>query len=379
MTLPSPQKPAITMTTPTPPQSQGQSITQLPAQEAIRDVPILCLPNEISNQIIGYLQPHDRYHLSKTCRWTRVLANQDWAALLLDLPQPERAKFLYGVAAHMNNVWVCRLCPCLRPINSEHVPRRWGMLEISKRRPPDYTIAEAYGYKEMHIQMAVKLHSKRDLSDTQAAYLAEILRPYTFTTQVESGSNDLRLEQRVTPRIVNGRFMLQCCWVMEKSKENIKSSEVVGLAFCPHMNVAVQLCLRARFGGKVNPLIQDHLPEELDGSEIKGSCSSCMTDFAVIFHRRRIEGKGWYALGSCQQFTDREFLSHIPQHYDLFRIWEPRSIRRGPSLRNMYYEDEHRPSRQLGGDVGLELGVPTMGGRPMGTPRSLAQLLFPST
>ena len=379
MIPPGPRKATIAMSTPTSPQNQGQSITQLPAQEAIRDVPILCLPNEISNQITWYLEPHDRYHLSKACRWTRSLANQDWAALLLDLPQPERAKFLYGVAAHMNDVWVCRLCPCLRLINSGSVPRRWGMLEINKRRPPDYTIAEAYGFKEMHIQLAVKLHSKANLSNAQAAYLAEILGPYTYTTQVEGGSNDLRLEQRVTPRIVNGRFMLQCHWVMQKSKENIKSSEVVGLAFCPHMNVAVQLCLRARFGGKVNPLIQDQLPEELDGSEIKGSCSSCMTDFAVVSDRQRIEGKSWYALGSCQQFTDREFLNHIPQPYDLFRIWEPRSIRRGPSLRDMFYENEHKASRQLGGDVGLGQGVPTMGGRRMGTPLTLAQLLYPST
>jgi hypothetical protein len=358
--------------------SLAQRLEKISVTDAKKKTSFLSLPNEIGYQIIGYLDLHDLYITHLTCRWTHALTNRDWKAEIAKLSKKERLDFMYKVAAGLDDVWACRQCVCLHPINTSDVPVNYGIRESKPfcLKEKKHLVLRPYGVTEVHIQLAFKYHGRQNLKDIYAKYLAELLKPYTRT--VESGwySRTLKIDHRVTPKIMNGRFMLESTMTVQDAHENIRLAELSRLTFCPHMNVGVQLGLIGRIGHSYIGPIHDVVPEEAVGGEFRGSCTSCMTEYSVVPHLRQCEGRVWYALGSCQEPDDEEFLSHIRPRYELLNMLNYGTMVRHPTLQQLFYNTDlviAGRNGQSGTDV-EEVRDSRM--RPLA---SLAQLLYPLT
>ncbi|TDZ24612.1 hypothetical protein Cob_v002349 [Colletotrichum orbiculare MAFF 240422] len=70
---------------------------------------ILGLPNEVLLEIMGYLELHDVYLLSKTCKRFQALAPKNWDLVLGQLNDIQHLHLVTGIVYGEKNG---RVCPC---------------------------------------------------------------------------------------------------------------------------------------------------------------------------------------------------------------------------------------------------------------------------
>lgn len=306
------------------------------------------LPLEIFLLIADQLPLESKFLLSRTCRRARFNLHRDWSPELRQMLPDERLRLLLGIAYDMPNHLACVSSQRLRKISTFDTPTHLGYACISCSAPEEYRYERNlhghrhYGLNYNHVQLALKYTR---LTNTHPKYLAKLMKPYSFHKERDlfpfyekEGPNILSsydYQWRETPKIVNGRFLLESVWdVRCKQGGRINWSDVAWSwsricsdHFFTLVGNSVEPLQRAR-GGRLLALAHDHYDIPPSDTVIESfSCGKCRVDFQFEFSYNRWIIRSWRDLGTEHEPT------RIP----------PEDWRLGYSAHNERCTEPHRP------------------------------------
>lgn len=309
-------------------------------------------PNEILLEIIGYLDLHDEFLLSQTCRAFRNLTQRDWRLAVRQLSYAKQMQFWTGLAYVLPDYWVCGQCGKLHAMNKYDGPKddpRSNIMVPPCQLQLGLKFHRVYQLRHTHVQLALKLTR---MGSFHQKYLAYIMAPFATET-MSSISSRLRLKYHAIPKIVAQRFLLQVKHEFRDGddKTAVSPSELRVEGICPHMIIMpsdwrpfghradLDLILSQRLG--LDGLSRDvNLAFDDFGMPFSGYCKRCPTDYIVVANPGVVTIYSWHDLGSYTTPFDPQWTLHIRSRGKCFQPWPyPDVAHHQPGrIRDMYFE-----------------------------------------
>ncbi|KAI2617494.1 hypothetical protein GGR54DRAFT_209184 [Hypoxylon sp. NC1633] len=346
---------------------------------------ILELPPKLIILISESLDPASRAVFSQTCSLLytilRVAGKVPTGA---ELPRSQYIEYLSLLSRDLPAVWLCEVCAALHPISKRDTPTRpqdmtcplgwneWRNRAYLKHRSCrlDKRLVDL---DHRHVQLALKYARTWPLK--YRTYLRHLTAPYhdtDFDTHVypQIQRSILHAQYSAFPRIVAGangglRFLLLSVWRYHNKADEATTLEDMGdLKICPHLAFYPNFPPQSEWpicavGKAINAVLR--APDA--GSEVRGSCARCTTDFSVRVCRGRrdyVELRAWQDLGPetspldlawrVHTRTDSEFLDYRPP---CFMPWTPVLHHDPGSVRRLYEASPDPKSGCPGEDVVL--------------------------
>ncbi|KAF4983979.1 hypothetical protein FZEAL_733 [Fusarium zealandicum] len=133
-----------------------------------------------------------------------------------DMPYTERVDFVVDRTKKRLGHWTCDECTRCHPINTRDCPgvkcnttcpsARTGS---NKSRSP----LDRYHPESRHVQLALKYASLKKKPWKHARYLKKLMKPRSGVDRIYSNGIWHDIATKSTPKIVNGRFLLQTIWI----------------------------------------------------------------------------------------------------------------------------------------------------------------------
>lgn len=278
---------------------------------------ILDLPVELIQFIIEHLELHDGYLLSQVCRAMRRLIRNDWKRLVTrHLTYLERLDFFNGIALILPNHWVCAPCGQLHRINVLDLPKGERLDTPHCQVGEGRRLQWPYNIRETHVQLALKLSR---LGNSNESYLRDIMSPFTSSIRTRF-PNSLQRYYRATPKIINGKFLLQVEWDFYDKGASIPVAHLCETFICPHMRITrvppvERYCSYPRCHTHGPSYFEDHVilafSAAMRGQEVTGHCERCPTDYALKVETGMVTIRAWYDFGSEKSPIDKEWTVHV--------------------------------------------------------------------
>lgn len=271
----------------------------------------LRLPNEILLEIISYLELHDEFLLSQTCKVIRMLIQRDWILTLNQLSYIQQLDFWTGLAYVLPNHWVCGPCCRLHKATFRDLP---GYQQPRLCQQQDLKFDHFYKLHHSHIQLALKLTRMRY---TNQSYLKNIISPFT-RQRLGRSSSKLHYFYRASPKVITERFLLQVQHTFRDDTQSVSLKGLPTTSICPHMRILASRTNRPYTNDKVlqalglKGLMEDvYLAFSRLGHEISGHCTRCPTDYTVVVTPSIITIYTWHDLGSYTSPLHKEWTIHL--------------------------------------------------------------------
>ncbi|KPM35920.1 hypothetical protein AK830_g10646 [Neonectria ditissima] len=304
---------------------------------------ILNLPVDLVHCIADHLPVLDQVVLAQTCHDLRAVFYRPRYSPR-HLSRREFLKYLAILARDMPDQWVCEVCNALHPVITSDAPR---LPERSSCHMEsihvDYNLA-LFNLKHRHVQLTLKYTRMAQLQRRYRDYLKLLLSTTqsTFLTH-QFVENPLTTLLITRPKVVKGKYLLLSILEYRKKTKLVSPSTIGSLRVCKHQDIAFPsaqaLRVFIRYGPQLLNLgLMDAVNKAFEadhrGTEIRGYCPGCPTDFTVRITPEHATIKIWQDLGSegsplqpNWRVHTYEYYSFRPRPVEFFTYDKPGTIR----------------------------------------------------
>ncbi|EHK19982.1 uncharacterized protein TRIVIDRAFT_48257 [Trichoderma virens Gv29-8] len=221
----------------------------------------------------------------------------------------EKFEYLARRSRETLNQWVCEQCLCQHDVDLADTPSRpalncpVGDLYRSKHNLSLRLISgECYRLGRRHVQLALKYtRLYNETSSVQQQYLRSLMAAHSYSLSYLHKGIKVSQMVKITPRVVDGRFLLKCIFEYRQKAQPIHKEPLFGEFVCQH-----QSCLGE--GEAYYPFSQFNTAVEkaLDNKqhEFRSHCHYCCTDFTVKASTHGIRVTVWHDLGTESSALD---------------------------------------------------------------------------
>ncbi|KAL6870425.1 hypothetical protein J3F83DRAFT_736286 [Trichoderma novae-zelandiae] len=224
---------------------------------------ILQLPVEMMLLIFEHLPQYQRIILAQTCSSLRKIfidnhkACEDGRHPLSSgqLGIDQRSWFLSTLAYRQPNLLACYLCMKTHTIDKDDTLLSWFKDNRCRKpasREGSFYRGTEYHVRYRHIQLALKYtrlvkeegNGGPVLQRKYKGYLNNLMQPYSSPIQPrEHGmTNKITGALTVSPKVADGRFIIQSTWKFDKSAEDVSHEWLWGLRICWHQILLSPSC-----------------------------------------------------------------------------------------------------------------------------------------
>ncbi|RFU79594.1 hypothetical protein TARUN_2642 [Trichoderma arundinaceum] len=288
---------------------------------------LLNLPIELIRDISDELSAVDKVIFATTCRPVRNTLGLTQLSDSESDSQEQQFDYLARMCRDMPGKWVCEECMRCHDINSADTPTNpylacpFGNVDHGRFNRPLRLIArEEYRLGRRHIQLALKYtRLGSEAGSKYRRYLRRLMssRQYSYSYMWK----DARVNNlvKITPRVVNGRFLLKSIFEYRRKSRPI-SKEIVDHEFiCRHQNLIPEEDLAWIRNPGSNDLLnfQRALGDAFSapGHEMHSHCPHCFTDFSVKASPKSIRITVWQDLGTESSPLDPVWKSFVYTPY----------------------------------------------------------------
>ncbi|KAK1244043.1 hypothetical protein MKX08_002181 [Trichoderma sp. CBMAI-0020] len=283
---------------------------------------LLDLPIDLLRDISDQLPPADSLVFATTCRAVRNCAGRGQFPADAEENQEQRFEFLASICRDMPDHWVCEECVRLHRIDTADTPSNsrptCPLADAYGRfnQPLQLAPAAEYELGRRHVQLALKYSRLGDsaLLPSHRQYLRRLTAARQFSLAL-SWEKRATITAKTAPRIVDGRFLLRTICEYRLPSRPVTRSLIASESVCRHQ------CFFPLEDGAwtASSLHQDLLqfPLAVDasfaspGTEVRGHCPHCFTDFSVTTTASSVRISVWMDLGTESSPLDPVWRSFV--------------------------------------------------------------------
>ncbi|KAM0258715.1 hypothetical protein ACHAQJ_003724 [Trichoderma viride] len=306
---------------------------------------LLNMPIELICEISQELSPVDKVLFASTCRPIRnTLGPGQFSSEMSEL-QEQRFDYLARMCRDMPDKWVCEECMHCHSIDTADTPADPHLAcplanpYYGRFNQPLQLIArDEYRLGRRHVQLALKYTRLGDATfHRYRQYLRQLMTSKQYSSSYLWENVPVINLVKITPRVVNGRFLLKSIFEYRRPTQRISWGIVAHEFVCRHQSL---------FPEQEHAYINDPFFQEVlrfhsvvkdafdtPGREMHGHCSHCFTDFSVKTSTKSIRFSIWQDLGTESSPLDpvwKAFVynSHLYSHVEDVTNEEPGRVRK---------------------------------------------------
>ncbi|KAL7915293.1 hypothetical protein GGI35DRAFT_489002 [Trichoderma velutinum] len=279
---------------------------------------LLQMPVELIREFTNTMSTVDKMVFAETCRPIHnsigfTLFSKDEGEL-----REEKYEYLARRSRETPNQWVCEECMCQHDVDMTDTPASptincpVGSLYRSRYNLSLKLIArENYWLGRRHVQLALKYtRLYNEISTEHRQYLARLMATRIYSDSHVFDGNSLYHAAKITPRIVDGRFLLKGIFEIRQKSKPIDKKLLIGDHICPHQCFWTSECTGDGPLCKFTTAVEDAFNKR--GHEVRSYCPYCCTDFSLEVSRRSFRITIWHDLGTESSALDFVWMASVP-------------------------------------------------------------------
>ncbi|KAL7934072.1 hypothetical protein V8C35DRAFT_322202 [Trichoderma chlorosporum] len=265
---------------------------------------LLQMPVELVREFSNAMPTVDKMVFAETCRAIHNSVgltpfSEDQGEVL-----EEKFEYLARRSRETPNQWVCEECLCQHDIDESDTPANpvlaCPVISLNRSRVNlslRLIAREEYRLGRRHVQLALKYTRLYDeISPQHRRYLRRLMATHMYSFSSIEKDVPVFHASKITPRIINGRFLLKCIFELRQKSLPINKHLLAGEYVCQH-----QAYIDEDIEGDC-PLTKFHMAAvtafKRRGREFSGHCPRCCTDFSVKALTRSVKITVWHDLGT---------------------------------------------------------------------------------
>ncbi|KAL7791467.1 hypothetical protein V8C37DRAFT_417031 [Trichoderma ceciliae] len=271
---------------------------------------LLNMPIELIRDISDELSVVDKVIFASTCRPIQNTLGLCRLSDAVSELQEQRFEFLARMCRDMPGKWVCEECMRYHRIDDSDTPATphlacpIGHPYHGRFNQPLRLIArEEYRLGRRHVQLALKYtRLGNEVSSKYRQYLRRLVSSRQYSYSYMWKNAPVNNVVKITPRVVDGRFLLKSIFEYRRTSRSISREIVVHEFVCQHQSLFPERDHIWLEDPLFKALLNFHRAVEgafnRPGHEMRGHCPHCFTDFSVTASAKSIRISVWQDLGT---------------------------------------------------------------------------------